>query len=950
MPEVEFLRLLGASNPMLDDFIEHVANRGLGRYRDIIQTGGKAGESYFHHVLTLVLTADQLREAVSVDDAEARCLALACVVHDINKVPPYSQARDRYVNIATAEHAERELRLVGVDDFFPSWREYIDDITGIARLHQVHDAVTNVGLNLNRSSRYRLGWERVRFLGELMQAVDVLALSGTLDEQRHKEQFLAHLNAVLDGRRYHIVRHRLAEQGGLLTNVIHNVVVEYLKSERRWIPLLFFPAGVAYLAPRGDDSAWTATDTQAIATAVAMKLAAIQREEIRSLVRRAPVGIKVDAAALEAGATPEQIVDLIQGLIRNTLQRQGLAAEREADIRADLAFAVEGGPSVAATEPARRLLATETIISADADALLRADLAAACRNFLEDHLRAELAAQKRDAWTEVYRLCELPQENWPGYQMVQAFRRPFAFAAEIRPSLDEMSARMVELLSELMPDSPHAASRGWVASYLSLALDVEGGSTELRDFGSQLRRYVEAHPRQCCHCCGAESPEEWMSANAPTHVGVQAFSNRLPGGSPREPKRNICPVCRTQFILERLASAGRPRDSKRTTFYLHLFPHGFYTDGLLRALRAEVQSLLQQDAGAIFLNARRFFREWRDGADTGVPFSRAKVNGVALVRMSELIGNVPMFSLHAPGANYTEQCVAALEQAVLLARFLGCRVLLSRMAIPSVGAETVDGIVVDGFPSTLRWLTGDGGPDSPVAAATADILGRLRDLHGLEELLLVVGDDSNVVASLAVAAAADPMLMYSEVNRLIERRIRSPRSRTADPDRLAIYLAQQAAPNLRRLVKENAIMQELQALAAYHAQHRSLQRGLGGRMSFARNAILKPLDTMLAALEANPNDEDRDLVLHACKDRVFEYLNRVAAGRFPPGRRARGDVNAYVDLFFDGLLRRAHKDDLNALLRREKLIRDAYLAYFREALGEEAQVQQTDDDPDLEDD
>ena len=37
------------------------------------------------------------------------------------------------------------------------------------------------------------------------------------------------------------------------------------------------------------------------------------------------------------------------------------------------------------------------------------------------------------------------------------------------------------------------------------------------------------------------------------YIGVQSFSNRLEGGSSREPKRNVCDVCRAQFILEKLA-------------------------------------------------------------------------------------------------------------------------------------------------------------------------------------------------------------------------------------------------------------------------------------------------------------------------------------------------------------------------------------------------------------
>src|SRR6266700_4040578 len=44
--------------------------------------------------------------------------------------------------------------------------------------------------------------------------------------------------------------------------------------------------------------------------------------------------------------------------------------------------------------------------------------------------------------------------------------------------------------------------------------------------------------------------------------------------------------------------------------------------------------------------------------------------------------------------------------------------------------------------------------------------------------------------------------------------------------------------------------------------------------------------------------------------------------------------NWTVDLFFDGVLERAHHSKVNKLLARERLIRSAYLVYYRQALAE----------------
>ena len=40
------------------------------------------------------------------------------------------------------------------------------------------------------------------------------------------------------------------------------------------------------------------------------------------------------------------------------------------------------------------------------------------------------------------------------------------------------------------------------------------------------------------------------------------------------------------------------------------------------------------------------------------------------------------------------------------------------------------------------------------------------------------------------------------------------------------------------------------------------------------------------------------------------------------------------DLFFDGVLTKAHRGKVNRLLTRERLIRSAYLVYYRQALAE----------------
>ncbi len=126
-------------------------------------------------------------------------------------------------------------------------------------------------------------------------------------------------------------------------------------------------------------------------------------------------------------------------------------------------------------------------------------------------------------------------------------------------------------------------------------------------------------------------------------------------------------------------------------------------------------------------------------------------------------------------------------------------------------------------------------------------------------------------------------------------------------------------------------MQELKELAEYAANNNI--RGT----SLKRNSLLKPLDIILQELDRCPNPDDPnelELVRTGTKGLIFEHLERIASADYKPGRTKESKVNHYVDLFFDEVLRKANHGKVNRLLSRERLIRSAYLVYYRQALAE----------------
>src|SRR3954471_20138414 len=120
----DLLTLLNDTDPVIEAYFEHVVNGGLTRYREIRQTGAKAGQTLYTHVLDGVLVLEKLRHALKLTDLEARLLFAAYSVHDINKVAAtFDGDRRPYNQIATAERFARELETLGIAGLLPGWQE-----------------------------------------------------------------------------------------------------------------------------------------------------------------------------------------------------------------------------------------------------------------------------------------------------------------------------------------------------------------------------------------------------------------------------------------------------------------------------------------------------------------------------------------------------------------------------------------------------------------------------------------------------------------------------------------------------------------------------------------------------------------------------------------------------------------------------------------------------------
>lgn len=843
MPNIELTWLLNDQEEeqepedLLATYYKNVANGPMKDYRQIIQGGNKQGQNYYVHILDGINVLHKLRvgQVVEVNDLEEKLLFTAYTIHDMNKIPPYGGrgATSSYINIATCQNIETELKRIDMGRFFHSWDQYLEEIRLLMLLHQ-HDAAPLVDLNQS-DHKYALPYKRLQELGKLMYAVDNLDLSHTLSEQNHKQNALTSINASAE-RRWRWVTHRLGENRAIFSNLIHNTIVEYLQNRHTQnghpiiVDLLYYPDGVAYLLPEREAFTWSESENTALAHCVAKSIENKQAISLHQLIKTNQLGIRVSQAAIESGASYTDIMYAIrkraESKTYNQIWHSGYNQKLRPDLESTVAHPDEGISALAMTLLNQR----EPIVPHEQDLLRRGEIALAYYNLLNDHLKEVLnKACQRDPWTHVYTQLNLPKEKYALYNQINHYRRAYFIARDCTESVDVLFERMLADVADLVGETVEKSTDDEnFREYLSEHLEFQTPGYA-RDFTAHLRYYCEAKHKQCCMCSSLSATTKLMSSEVPANIGVQVFSNRLRGGS-GEPKRNVCSICRIQLVLEKLVRvAFKKGNEKYTNFYLHLYPYAFFTRSYQDAIYSTLKNIVHEDSQCLYLNRDSYYHAWnrqfeqslntqvarqaqrsQEKVEAQFKAGSTKVNGISVPLFSEATSNTPTLPLNAPGENYTQQFIFALTHALMIADFFGCRVALSRTPFPLLSNDYMVehdlAFFVDGAPLNLRWLlptneyrsietyrdrqAKDGGAayiqrlnhwqneqlDERGLAAYENISKRLAILYRLSHQLNLSPEDSEqFLVEVVMALADDPLSVYRVVDLTIEKQLRERR-------------------------------------------------------------------------------------------------------------------------------------------------------------------------------
>ena len=928
----ELLFMLGIysdADNLFQTYVEEIANKKLRGYQEIIQYGAKAGESLYLHIINGIFVLERLRPILDLDDLEVQLLFSAFSVHDLNKLQEFQDERRSFNYLANAKNVSAVLTNLEIEKFFPEWQDYLKDIEVLVRAHSRHHHTYDETLDLDYDPYSHDRDRLLNYLVPIIRAMDVIDLSKRLEDQAKKGDFLKELNRILVDVQYQFVYHKVSEQRGILTNLIHNEIVKYLETEKDLLPLLYYPDGVAYLVDRNRDVQITVDERTTLGNRIVNNIESKTSKEFGKFIQGSPAGIKVDEKCLALGLSFEQIWNEV----RNIISERKYAAkvdDMNDRCRGRLQNAREKlqriKPNKKNPDPVAQIALIDAILAEDAyllppdDAVVKiGELVRTYYIFLNKHFSQTIA----DAWEYIYDLLELPLEIEdttcrPRYTTFNALSdRGYIIGLDLYDNdrdFDEIYELIVNDGIAIMETSLPESEFGILADYVHKYVDFSFAADRGRNFATNLERYVGGNHIQCSTCGAEFETDEWMKPDVPANIKVQYFSNRLEGGTSREPKRRVCSICRTQYMLDKICyNVG----GSTATFFIHLYPISYFTDVFIKAFRAAQSRFQNPDFPSVFLKTDDALRHYQETTQLELilPFSRTKVNGNPLPKFAEALGNILTIPVNTPGKNHTEEVLYAIENALLYQRFLGCRAVLTDSSIPLFSGNEFSHFFIDHIPPAFREWLPDNNLDSDM---TQQAFEQLLKLHSIRSKIGSI--DSDDLVRLIRSLNYDPLELYYVTHRMIKRE-------QAGNEPLQFATVRNTAQSIADVVAQKGgelTMSHIKELARIAWEGR-----LKGD-SLKDNSLAKPLDVAFDSLERwNERESEEEARAIMSKDiaRAIERLDP----RFY-GVTKLENISQFVKVLFDQMYKEVYQGNLFDLLENRKRIRSGYLYFITEII------------------
>lgn len=384
--------------------------------------------------------------------------------------------------------------------------------------------------------------------------------------------------------------HHVAENRGLLLNLIHNAVLEALKVEDARVPLLYAPSGVVYLERQGAPAMPSPTDLAQTIVAEIRRTAGEKLIASGKGAKRGNTSLQIDDSYDDFFSLPEMVdssVKLIARYIKNNKTPDRL---ENASMRGvtDIPLSPMDAKDARADQIAEWAAFMERLYR---DRLGQEDVASHLLTLLEI---ADLAADFNHVRQTVGAAGGVPLAwFWAGAHALS--RKPGLSDVGTLNWLSELSAQVVESLPEELPQKAHANHTGWddLTDYVGRVLTI-GGVKGLAGLNEELKKYTRAKGGggKACAICGStytvRAPKESTVAFQP---GV--YTARIPISSSSN-ARNLCSICSLEQLLRQLfmdnLDTGSTAEGQRIR-YLSFYPSYYFTPETLRFMQKAYQRI-----------------------------------------------------------------------------------------------------------------------------------------------------------------------------------------------------------------------------------------------------------------------------------------------------------------------------------------------------------------------
>lgn len=953
-------RNLGGFNLLNDYYEKVISNPKFERYKKIIQFGAKNGQSLAMHVENMIGVMDSIKNIFHLSTIEQKVLMTAITIHDINKVPDYND-RKSYLDIISEKDKEgnyinliTECELIGINDFFPEYRDYLNDIREIIGRHS--GFLNSFGDNLINKNNGKLERDSIEKLVLFIRAVDGLELSKTLYEKEKKRQFLNNVNIVARkyGKQYEIVTHRIVDDRGILTNFIHNCTVTYLNT-LGLIPFAYYKEGVAYLV---DKDIEINLEKEVLFESIITHIKEKILSDFRVFIKASQSGIKVDEKCLENTSIDEIIYEIknkastskeaklekknkvIMDVYEkykdfydeekfleltyelNSLEKKLLVEENKKNlislekekIEKERALNIQ----IASKKMAELIKENMLELNANEEVLKFSEFLRGIYNFLNTYV----AKKKSDfAWNEFYTLLNVSKEEICYLNLIPSkealYTRPYILGQLLFDKYEDdddfIKKIIVYFKDKIKLENMENNSWNEFKVYMKKNILFSFENTSIKNFKYALEVYSDKKISKCALCSNEFSASDWMANDVPYKIKVQSFSNRIVAGK-REPKRQICFVCKIEYLLHKASYISSGEVSRK---YISLLSRNFLTKAYINSVKKELKDFNDKEVNSLYFNSyKTFMKGVEKNTNSLVPIidENKGINGIAIAKYSEVYGNYFIMPIHFKTENTNREIwLQSLLQALVFNQYFNMKVIVSNFPMALFDSDDIDEIYIGDTPVVYKRLF-DKKWTREQCLKTIDLFINM----------FFIGEKLNKKVDKIYEFIYKSLVKLNNSNldflHYVYKKIKEPISSDL------IILIKDYIENILKYIKEEDEIMEGIKLMAEFAYKNNLFGTLGGGY-IKDNSILKPLNIIFDNYERNIDIFNENELKALSKREIQKYFERTSGKYY--GEKKIKNIEAYVDLFDDKLLNKKFDKNINKLISKKKEILSIYSYYFR---------------------